>query len=140
MKRRSRARAGASAPVLEIAHAFGFDAAHRFKDGPRGHRYGRMHGHSFRAEVVLRGSPRPPHGFVTDFARLERACLRLRGTLDHALLNEIAGLTDPSLENLCVWIWERLETKFPGLARVTVRRDSLGQSCTYRGRGMRDEG
>jgi len=53
--------------------------------------------------------------------------------LDHALLNKIGGLEDPSLENLCLWIWRRLKPRFSGLARVTVRRDSLGQSCTYRG-------
>jgi 6-pyruvoyltetrahydropterin/6-carboxytetrahydropterin synthase len=118
---------------MEVGYAFGFDAAHHFKNMPRGHKYGAVHGHSFRAEVVIRGAPRPPRGFVADFARLEKACNALRGELDHSLLNEVTGLATPSLENLCFWIWERLEKKFPGLARVTVRRDSLGQSCTYRG-------
>jgi 6-pyruvoyltetrahydropterin/6-carboxytetrahydropterin synthase len=120
-------------PELEICYAFGFDAAHRFTGKPRGHRYRSLHGHSFRAEVAVRGTPRPPEGFVADFARLERACNGLRRTLDHALLNDIEGLESPSLEHLCVWIWERLARRLPGLARVTVRRDSLGQSCTYRG-------
>ena len=118
---------------MEIAYAFGFDAAHRFTRMPRGHKYRGLHGHSFRAEIVIRGTPRPPHGFVADFARLESACAALRGKLDHALLNEVTGLANPSLENLCVWIWDRLTGRFPGLARVTVRRDSLGQSCTYSG-------
>ena len=120
---------------MEICHEFGFDAAHRFPGVPRGHKYRRVHGHSFRVEVAVRGVPRPPSGFVYDFARLEKACLGLRGKLDHALLNEIAGLNNPSLENLCVWVWGRLAPKFSGLARVTVRRDSLGQSCTYLGPG-----
>lgn len=134
MSRRSSLRASrGAAPVLEICHEFGFDAAHRFPAAPRGHRYRGMHGHSFRVEIALRGAPRPPLGFVSDFARLERACLGLRDKLDHAFLNEIAGLQQPSLENLCVWIWGRLAPKFRGLARVTVRRDSLGQSCTYLG-------
>ena len=132
-KRSARRTAHGGAPAMEICHEFGFDAAHRFPAAPRGHRYRRVHGHSFRVEIALRGAPRPPSGFVSDFARLERACLALRGNLDHALLNEIAGLRQPSLENLCVWIWERLAPKFGGLARVTVRRDSLGQSCTYLG-------
>lgn len=118
---------------MEICYEFGFDAAHRFPGMPRGHRYRRVHGHSFRVEAAVRGVPHPPGGFVSDFARLERACLGLRGKLDHALLNEIKGLERPSLENLCLWIWSRLVPKFSGLARVTVRRDSLGQSCTYLG-------
>ena len=134
MKRRgSRSAPPGGAPVLEICHEFGFDAAHRFPAAPRGHRYRGMHGHSFRVEIALRGVPRPPSGFVSDFARLERACLKLRAKLDHAFLNEIAGLRQPSLENLCLWIWDRLAPQFRGLTRVTVRRDSLGQSCTYLG-------
>jgi 6-pyruvoyltetrahydropterin/6-carboxytetrahydropterin synthase len=132
-RRGSRKVSRGGAPVLEICHEFGFDAAHRFPTAPRGHRYRGVHGHSFRVEIALRGVPRPPSGFVSDFARLDRACRALRGRLDHAFLNEIAGLERPSLENLCVWIWERLAPKFGGLTRVTVRRDSLGQSCTYLG-------
>lgn len=132
-KPRARRIPRGDAPVLEICHEFGFDAAHRFPAAPRGHRYRGVHGHSFRVEIALRGVPCPPSGFVADFARLERACLKLHGKLDHALLNRIAGLGQPSLENLCLWIWKRLASKFRGLARVTVRRDSLGQSCTYLG-------
>jgi 6-pyruvoyltetrahydropterin/6-carboxytetrahydropterin synthase len=133
MKRRRGRPAPAGTPKLEICFEFGFDAAHRFPRMPRGHRYRQVHGHSFRAEIAICGAPRPPQGFVTDFARLEKACLALRNRLDHTLLNDLAGLKNPSLENLCRWLWARLAPKFPGLAHVTVRRDSLGQSCTYRG-------
>jgi 6-pyruvoyltetrahydropterin/6-carboxytetrahydropterin synthase len=120
-------------PVVEVAYAFGFDAAHRFGNVPRGHKYRGVHGHSFRAEIALRGNPRPPHGFVADLEKVERACGALRRQLDHKLLNEIIHLDNPSLENLALWIWHRLAPKFPGLARVTVRRDSLGQSASYFG-------
>jgi len=133
MKRRRRRPPPAGTLNLEICYEFGFDAAHRFPRMPRGHKYRQVHGHSFRAEITLRGAPRPPQGFVADFAQLEKACLALRNRLDHSLLNDIAGLRNPSLENLCLWLWGRLAGKFPGLARVTVRRDSLGQSCTYHG-------
>ena len=131
--RARKTREPAEPPRFEICHEFGFDAAHRFTRAPRGHRYRGLHGHSFRVEVALRGEAHSPHGFVTDFARLEAACKRLHDRLDHALLNEIAGLKNPSLEHLCLWIWGQLKRRFPALARVTVRRDSLGQSCTYRG-------
>lgn len=137
MKRKSkpaRARgAHPASPSLEISYEFTFDAAHRFPGMSRGHRYRGMHGHSFSAVIAVAGTPRPPTGFVADFAQLERACLSLRATLDHALLNDIPGLRAPSLENLCLWLWERLAPRFPGLASVTVRRDSQGQSCVYRG-------
>ena len=120
-------------PEVEISYAFGFDAAHHFVTAPRGHKYSGVHGHSFQCQVALRGTPRAPHGFVTDLAQVERICLALRKQLDHTLLNEIKNLESPSLEHLCIWIWQRLATKLPGLARVTVRRDSLGQACSYSG-------
>jgi 6-pyruvoyltetrahydropterin/6-carboxytetrahydropterin synthase len=117
---------------MELAYRFGFDAAHRFAHFPPGHPNHGVHGHSFQVEVELRGEP-DRTGFVVDFAELERACADVRGALDHRLLNDIEGLREPSLENLCVWIWRRLQPRFASLSRVTVRRESAGQSCTYRG-------
>ena len=120
-------------PEVEISYAFGFDAAHRFATTPRGHKYSGIHGHSFQCQVTLRGTPRAPHGFVADLAQVERICLALRKQLDHKLLNEIKHLQSPSLEHLALWMWQRLATRLPGLARVNVRRDSLGQACSYSG-------
>lgn len=118
---------------MEISHRFGFDAAHYFDSYPEGHLYRGMHGHSFVVEVALAGEPDPNTGFVADFGELERACGELRAKLDHRVLNEVEGLATPSLENLSLWIWKRLEPRFALLARVTVRRDSRGQGCTYTG-------
>ena len=122
-----------SSPIVELTYAFGFDAAHRFDAFPADHPNRRMHGHSFQVEVAVRGTPDPTTGFVVEFTQLETACGALRDTLDHRVLNEIEGLEQPSLERLSVWIWERLAGRISSLARVTVRRDSRGQSCTYRG-------
>lgn len=132
MKRPTR-NAAHTEPEVEISYAFGFDAAHQFTGAARGHKYRGVHGHSFQCQVTLRGTPRAPHGFVTDFAQVERICLALRKQLDHTLLNEIKNLEKPSLENLAIWIWQHLAKRLPGLARVTVRRDSLGQACSYTG-------
>jgi 6-pyruvoyltetrahydropterin/6-carboxytetrahydropterin synthase len=118
---------------MEVAYRFGFDAAHHFDNFPDGHRYRGIHGHSFQVEVALEGQPDPATGFVADLGEVERTCLEVRNNLDHRMLNEIDGLQKPSLENLCVWIWGELATRFTNLSRVTVRRDSSGQSCSYKG-------
>jgi 6-pyruvoyltetrahydropterin/6-carboxytetrahydropterin synthase len=118
---------------MEIRLEFTFDAAHFFADKPADHSYRRVHGHSFRAVVGVNGTPDSASGFVVDFAELETALSALRHTLDHSLLNEIEGLSSPSLENLSVWIWQRLKPQFNGLARVELHRDSRGQSCIYTG-------
>jgi 6-pyruvoyltetrahydropterin/6-carboxytetrahydropterin synthase len=47
------------------------------------------------------------------------------------LLNEIDGLTAPTLENLARYIFDRAKAALPEVARVKVRRPSYGQSCVY---------
>jgi len=118
---------------MELSYRFGFDAAHRFAHFPPGHPNHGMHGHSFQVEIAVRGEPDPRTGFIVDFAQLEQACVEVRRALDHRVLNEVEGLAQPSLENLCAWIWLRLAPRLPPLSRVTVRRDSAGQGCTYTG-------
>jgi 6-pyruvoyltetrahydropterin/6-carboxytetrahydropterin synthase len=120
---------------LELSCRFAFDAAHRFEHFPEGHANRRVHGHSFRAEISVRGEPDPATGFVVDLGSLEGACAELRAELDHRMLNEVPGLGSPALENLCVWLWRRLAPRFPGLSAVRVSRESAGQSCVYTGPG-----
>ena len=119
--------------AMELTYRFGFDAAHYFEHFASGHPNRALHGHSFQVEVAVRGEPDPRTGFVVDFADLEAACGELRQALDHRLLNDLEGLGNPSLENLCRWIWQRLAPRFGSLSRVTVRRDSAGQACAYCG-------
>lgn len=118
---------------MELSYRFTFDAAHHFPNYAAGHLYHGLHGHSFQAEVSVRGATDPTTGFVVDFAKLETACAKVREQLDHKYLNDVPGLELPSLENLCLWIWGKLVPEFPQLVRVTVRRDSYHQSCTYTG-------
>ena len=118
---------------MELCYRFGFDAAHRFENYPEGHPYRGVHGHSFQVEVAVRGNPDPDTGFVEDFASIESACAGIRQALDHRMLNEIQGLEKPSLERLALWIWAGLAPRLGSLSRITVRRDSMGQSCTYSG-------
>jgi 6-pyruvoyltetrahydropterin/6-carboxytetrahydropterin synthase len=119
--------------TFEVRQEFVFDAAHHFPDMPSGHKYRGVHGHSFRVEVVVRGTPHAPNDFVVDLGDLDRACKQLHERLDHKYLNEIPGLEKPSLENITQWIWGQLAPEFPGLARVAVSRDSYRHGCTYTG-------
>ena len=122
-----------TAGMTEISLTFGFDAAHHFLSAPEGHRYGRLHGHSFEVQVTIGGLPDPVMGFVVDFDLLRAATADLRERLDHHVLNEIPGLETPSLERIAIWIFDRLKPGFPGLTIVEVRRPSICESCRYRG-------
>lgn len=116
---------------FKIVKEFGFEAAHTFNHKPEGHENTRVHGHSFKVEVALSGEPDTVSGCVVDFEDLDRALESVRAKLDHHFLNDLPDLGTPSLENLSLWIAAQLSTEFPQLASVTVRRPSLGESCTY---------
>jgi 6-pyruvoyltetrahydropterin/6-carboxytetrahydropterin synthase len=114
--------------MLEISQSFGFDAAHQLNAGAPENR--RLHGHSFQAEVTLRGNA-GADGFLRDFGDVDAVLKAIRETLDHHLLNDVEGLGTPTLENIARYIFTRAKDKLPEVARVTVRRPSYGQSCTY---------
>ena len=113
---------------LEISKDFRFEAAHYFGHKPEGHAFRRIHGHSFEGSVTLAGEAGDETGWVRDLVEIGEIVDRLVSQeLDHRMLNEIAGLENPSLENLCAWIFARLESALPGLCAVEVRRPSCGE-------------
>jgi 6-pyruvoyltetrahydropterin/6-carboxytetrahydropterin synthase len=118
--------------TTEIVKEFGFDAAHFLAHAPEGHPYRRLHGHSFAVEVAIAGTPDPEQGWIVDFGVIEARLQQLRGRLDHRLLNDIEGLAQPTLEHLAAWIYRALAPELPRIARVTVRRPSSGEACTFR--------
>lgn len=117
--------------MIEVTQEFGFDAAHFMPFKEEGHEYRRMHGHSFYAEVTLRGEPDPKTGWLRDLGEVKAVLDEVRTVLDHQLLNEIPGLENPTLENLARYIFQAAKAKLPEVARVKLRRPSYGQSCTY---------
>jgi 6-pyruvoyltetrahydropterin/6-carboxytetrahydropterin synthase len=125
-----RAALSPSGEVFEITRAVTFEAAH-FMDGkPEGHPYRNVHGHSFRLEVAVRGQVKPGEEWVEDFSRLTDALNSTAAKLDHRLLNEIDGLSVPTLERICLWVARDLKVSLPGLSRVTISRPSLNETCT----------
>jgi 6-pyruvoyltetrahydropterin/6-carboxytetrahydropterin synthase len=70
-------------------------------------------------------------GWVMDFADIKEAFAPLHAELDHHYLNEVAGLGNPTSENLARWIWDRLAGTLP-LSRVVVR-ETRTSGCIYRG-------
>jgi len=104
-----------------IAKAFSFDAAHRLTRVPPEHPCGRMHGHTYTVTVTIEGEVSPETGWVLDFGEIKAACAPLRKQLDHACLNDIAGLENPTAELLARWIYERLAPRLPLLVEVSVQ-------------------
>lgn len=112
---------------VELVKEFRFEAAHYLPNVPEGHKCRRMHGHSFRGEVAVRGEVDPASGWLIDFADLQKLVQPIVHRLDHYLLNEIPGLENPTSEVLAAWIWRELKPALPILSRITIE-----ETCTSR--------
>ena len=123
-----------SAPRVEVFKEFTFEAAHRLPHVPEGHKCGRLHGHSFRAQIFVRGDIGRDTGWVLDFAEIKKAFGPLYEQLDHNFLNEIEGLENPTSEVLARWIYDRLKPVLPGLAKV-VLHETCTAGAVYEGEG-----
>jgi 6-pyruvoyltetrahydropterin/6-carboxytetrahydropterin synthase len=118
---------------MRIYKEFGFEAAHFLPSAPPGHPNARLHGHSFRVRVTLDGEPDEATGLVMNLDDVEGALGDVREALDHRFLNEVEGLSQPTLERITIWLWERLHNRLPGLAEIEIARDSCHEGCVYRG-------
>jgi len=117
---------------MRLYKDFTFEAAHRLPNVPEGHKCARLHGHSFQVRVSIDGEVGADSGWVMDFADLKAAFRPVYEQLDHRYLNEIAGLENPTSENLARWIWRALAPSLAGLAEIEVR-ETCSTGCIYRG-------
>jgi 6-pyruvoyltetrahydropterin/6-carboxytetrahydropterin synthase len=117
---------------VDIFKVFQIEAAHRLPNVPAGHKCARLHGHSFRIEVHVRGDLDPTLGWVMDFADLKREFQPLFDQLDHRYLNDVPGLENPTSERLAQWIWNALKPAVPQLHRIIVH-ETCTAGCSYFG-------
>lgn len=117
---------------VEIFKIFQIEAAHRLSHLPPAHKCARLHGHSFRIELHVRGPLHPEQGWVMDFADLKAAFAPVWERLDHRYLNEIPGLENPTSEHLARWIWRELKSSLPSLCQVVVH-ETCTAGCRYSG-------
>lgn len=122
--------------MFELSRQFRFDAAHTLDRMIETESSRRIHGHSYRAEVTVRGRPDPVTGMVIDLGLLQRAMEDARDALDHRLLDEVNDLGPATMENLSRWIWDRLRPSIANLHKVSVYRDSSSDACSYWGEGV----
>jgi len=118
--------------MWELTKSFRFEVAHALPGTTFGVASEEIHGHSFRAEVTVRGTPDPLTGMVLDLGLLQRSLEDVQKILDHKMLNKVEGLGPPTLENLSRFVWEQL-AHAGQITRVSIHRDSCGESCTYYG-------
>jgi len=117
---------------MEIFKEFSIEAAHWLPNVPAGHKCGRLHGHSFHIELHVSGPVDPKLGWVLDFADIKKAFKDVEDQIDHRCLNEVAGLENPTSENLCRWLWQKLKPELTTLSKIVVK-ETCTSGCIYSG-------
>src|SRR6185295_14311911 len=80
---------------VKLTRDFTFEAAHLLPKAPEGHKCRRLHGHSFRVEIMVEGEVDPKTGWFLDYGEITALVDPIRMKLDHYYLNEVPGLENP---------------------------------------------
>lgn len=114
-----------------ITKEFKFHAAHHL---PNYHgECENVHGHTYRLKVTLEGEPRAD-GMIIDFVLMKKIVdEHVLSQLDHKDLNGV--VENPSAENIVLWIWQELSTKFPRNVKLYEIKlwETETSSVTYNG-------
>jgi len=131
----------------EVSKEFRFEAAHRLRRLPDGHKCANLHGHSYVFRVVCQGEPDSERSFVIDYAEISEAVTPIVDKLDHTVIvdendeqlihhmhhmgndiTKIPGQTSAEVlaKTLYEWIGERLDC----LGRIELD-ETCKASVTY---------
>jgi 6-pyruvoyltetrahydropterin/6-carboxytetrahydropterin synthase len=121
-----------SAMNMEIHKEYAVEAAHRLPNLPSTHKCSRLHGHSFRIRLYVKGPVNPREGWIIDFGEIDRVFKPVFDLIDHNYLNEVEGLENPTSEVLANWIWQKVAPMLPSLSRVMIFA-TCTSGCEYTG-------
>src|ERR1700744_4942256 len=105
---------------VRLSKTFHFEAAHDLPTFPDGHKCRRLHGHSFKFDVIVEGEVDPAKGYLIDYGDIKNAADPIVKQIDHFYLNEIEGLSNPTSENLAKWLWEKLRARLLMISAIIV--------------------
>ena len=118
--------------IVELTKEYRFEAAHRLPNVPGNHKCSRLHGHSYKVEVHIRGPVDPATGWLLDFGVIDDAWAELYARFDHQNLNDVPGLENSTCENIAVYVFRALQPQIAPLSGVTVW-ETYDSKCLYRG-------
>lgn len=102
-----------------IWRRFLLQSAHQLPNVPPGHKCGRMHGHGF--EILLHANQDlGAKALGIDYDLIDKLWEPIHRELDHACLNDVPGLSNPTSEVIAAWLWGRIKPELPTLSWVTV--------------------
>lgn len=116
---------------FRLKHQFRLESARFLPKLPQGHPCRQVHGHSFLVTLHLKSQDLHPElEWMIDFNDLKKLADPLMKSLDHKLLNEVPGLTNPTSENLAEFIFKKLKPTVAFLERVSIQ-ETPETECSY---------
>ena len=106
--------------ITTVTRRYTFESAHWLPRVPPTHKCSRVHGHNYTIDVTLAGEP-DDRGFVMDFWDLDRVLDPLIAVVDHRVLNEVAGLENPTAEIISRWFLEQVDFALSALDKPHPR-------------------
>jgi len=82
--------------------------------------------------VTIEGEPEAERGWIMDFAAMDEVVEPVVRRLDHQVLNDVAGLENPTAELLAGWLWRELEARLP-LCEIEVSETGDSRCILRRG-------
>ena len=107
--------------ILILYKQFTFDAAHYLPKVPDGHKCKQMHGHTYHLTIFIEGEVLKEQGWILDFGDIKELLKPVLGVIDHALLNNIPGLENPTAELFSVWLWDKIKPLLPELKKIELK-------------------
>lgn len=102
-----------------ICKQFSFDASHKLTGLPDGHKCARLHGHTYRVEVILQSEILNEVGFVVDYGDLKALKDYIDHHLDHRHLNDMLPL-QTSAENIAKHLFDFCKQHWSQTTKVRV--------------------
>ncbi len=114
-------------PKMELSCILTFSAAHFLTDYEGDCE--KLHGHNYKVIITIKDKQKK-NGMIMDFKIIKKITKeKILNKLDHSNLNDF--LKNPSVENLCILIWEKLKNDLP-LNKITIY-ETENCFCTYKG-------
>lgn len=115
---------------FELKQHFQIESARFLPNLDKNHPCSNMHGHSFKIILSIVGPLQPKVGWVMDYHEISKVMTPLLAQLDHKVLNEVAGLENPTSELLAKWLYDLLKIKIPLLKSVNIS-ETPNTECVY---------
>lgn len=118
------------ATMIEIKKTFEIESARFLPHLPTSHPCSRTHGHSFKITLRLQGPIDPTLGWLVDYNDITKIAMPVLNEIDHVVLNEVAGLENPTTENISIWLYKKLKMEIPELIQIIIK-ETRDTECSY---------